>query len=137
MVVEALEGIIHVAVLINPPVLAVKVALDHFLHVDQEVAEIPPFRMLLPVKDISLGRPGMAVLNQYFFHQVLYVFDGRQPVDKFFRQKGRHLVGQLAGLAPVLAPDSLGRFVNSIDNPFLVKVHYPAVALDDFLRYHD
>ena len=70
-----------------------------------------PFR---PVQDKFLGRSGMTIFNQDFFHGILYFFYRWRILLFYFRQIQFYLSGQIQGHFPVIAPQDLSSFIDGV-----------------------
>jgi hypothetical protein len=80
IVVQSLEGKCHITVLVDSPVCLIEVL---FYQVNScLVGDIPDSRMLLPVKNICLGRLAIGGGKQYFLHDILNLLHRRGLVAK-------------------------------------------------------
>ena len=75
MKIHPLQGVGHIGVFLDSPVVAFQVVGDNLV-VKQQVTGLPNFFMLLAVEDIGFGGLVMPVFDQHFLHQILYAFDG-------------------------------------------------------------
>ncbi|OPZ92421.1 MAG: hypothetical protein BWY73_00817 [candidate division TA06 bacterium ADurb.Bin417] len=92
----------------------------------------------LAVKDIGLGRLGVAGLDQDLFHDVLDLLHRGNPAGEFAVQVDDDRVGQVFGQAAVAAAHRLGRLEDGVDNFFAVHRDNPAVPFFDRLNLvHD
>ena len=76
VVVEALQGVTHVGVLVDPPVFLGEVGVDGGDRLAHELAGAAQRLVLFAVEDVLLGGLGVAVFDEDLFDQILDVFDG-------------------------------------------------------------
>ncbi len=77
VVVQTLQGVAHVGVLVDPPILLGEVGIHRFDRFLDKGSGFTQRGMLLTVEDVGLGGLGMAILDEDLFDQVLDVLDGR------------------------------------------------------------
>ena len=102
VIVESLQGVAHVAVLVDFPVDTAQVAVHDLRGAAQKLFGVAQLGVLLAVKDVSLGRGGAALFDQDALHQVLNLLHrGHAAVVEQDRQiafdLARHLLALLLG----------------------------------------
>ncbi len=92
MVVQPLQGVVHIAILIDAPVFPSQIFLKHLFRIQKQMLEVSKFLVLPAVKDISLGRFCMPVFDKNFLHNILNIFHTRQRIMIILIQNSHHFL---------------------------------------------
>ncbi len=138
VVVQSLEGVTHVAVFVDAPILAHDILVHGLFHVQEHGADVSDVFVLLAVENVGLGGLGVTVFDENLFDDVLDFFDGGGEVVTEFLDEGvHHMVGKLVGKSAVDPPDGTCRFVDGVGDFFLVKPYETPVPLANLLDHAD
>ena len=87
------------------------------------------------IKDVFLGRAGMAAFNQGTFHHILDVLNRRGGNLLLFFNVVFYLFGQFFGYPAVVAADCLSGLVNSGGNFVNLEGNLPSVPLNNTFNH--
>jgi len=93
--VQPLEGVVHVSVLVHPPVRAFQVIVHECQAVQEQLLRLPDLGAPLAVEDVGLGHADIAVLDERGLHQILDLLHRRNPAlaEEIPLQSGNDILG--------------------------------------------